>query len=95
VKALGLGLSGSLGLSEIPIERGGRDALENDDEMSKRHENWYLQKLEAGSLYRAALAVEGSPVLVKCWRWEGAPLGRSVLRSSAEVTGTILIHPAD
>lgn len=71
------------------------DALENDAEWHKRPANWYFQELEVGSLYRAALAVEGSPVLVTCWRWEGAPVGRSFPDSGAKVKGTIVIPPAD
>jgi hypothetical protein len=80
---------------EVPVEPGKPDALENGAEWHKRPENWYLQELEVGSLCRAAPAVEGSPVLVRCWCWEGTPLGKSFPDLGAKVKGTIVIPPAD
>lgn len=81
-KALGIGLSQSFGVSDMPVEPGQPNELKNVEEWGKRHENWYLQELEVGGPFRAALAVEGPLAVVRCWRWEGVPAGERFPNSS-------------
>ncbi|MBE9042478.1 4'-phosphopantetheinyl transferase superfamily protein [Oscillatoriales cyanobacterium LEGE 11467] len=67
LKATGEGL---LGLSQVEISLAGEDLIPSLHSMASSPAQWYLQSLEVGAGYKAAVAIEGEPCLLDCYGFE-------------------------
>ncbi|MFL6253975.1 MAG: 4'-phosphopantetheinyl transferase family protein [Pyrinomonadaceae bacterium] len=69
IKARGEGLSHPLHLFTVSLIPGEPTALLHTDQDPREASRWSLLELFPGEGYRAALAVEGEPPTLRCWRW--------------------------
>jgi 4'-phosphopantetheinyl transferase len=69
IKARGMGLSLDLNLFDVSLAPEEPAAILNIREEDQDISRWSLYALSPGSGFKAALAVEGHPDLIKCWQW--------------------------
>ena len=70
IKARGEGLSHPLHLFTVSLKPGEPAALLSTEDDPRETARWSLRELSAGEGYRAAIAVEGTPPSLSCWRWD-------------------------
>jgi 4'-phosphopantetheinyl transferase len=66
VKAVGHGLS--IPLNEVSVVTSWIDTPDGEGSMHE-HPRWYVQDLHCAPSYAAALATQGQPSHITCWRW--------------------------
>lgn len=69
IKARGMGLSLDLNLFDVSLAPEAPAAILNIREENQDVSRWSLYDLSPGPGFKAALAVEGHPSLIKCWQW--------------------------
>lgn len=70
IKARGEGLSHPLDRFTVSLAPGEGAALLSADDDPQETSRWSLLELSPGAGYVAALALEGSARLIRCWQWE-------------------------
>jgi 4'-phosphopantetheinyl transferase len=70
IKVRGEGLSYPLHLFTVSLKPGEPAALLSTEDDPREAARWFLRGLSAGEGFRAAVAVEGTPLSLSCWRWD-------------------------
>ncbi len=70
IKARGEGLSYPLHKFTVSLDPQSPTGLLSVDDDPSQAARWTLVELLAGQGYRAALAVEGNPPVLRCWQWQ-------------------------